>query len=213
MKFLKQNRFLLLLIFLVGAIAIPPFIERIALHDFIGTMFFSLILASGIYSFSKNLKFYKISSTFIILAIALEWIQFFKREDEIIQMAQVLYTGIVLIILLVETLSTVSRSKEVDLNTIFGAICGYVLIGFFGSMIAVFISLKYVDSYTLAGILTVNEAVYYSFVTMTTLGYGDISPVSPAARSFAVLLSILGPMYVAVLISILVGKFLSKSRD
>ena len=213
MEFLKQNRFLLLLIFLVGAIAIPPFIERIVLHDFISTMFFSLILASGIYAFSNNLKLFKLTSSFIILAIVLEWVHYFMREEEIIRMARVLYTGVILILLLIKTLSTIGKSKKVDLNTIFGAICGYVLIGFFGSMIVLFISLRYVDSYTLPGTLTGNEAVYYSFVTMTTLGYGDISPVSPAARSFAVLLSILGPMYVAVLISILVGKFLSTSRD
>ena len=54
------------------------------------------------------------------------------------------------------------------------------------------------------------EGIYYSFVTMTTLGYGDITPVGPQARSLSILLSITGPMYIAILIAKLVGKYSSQ---
>ncbi len=54
------------------------------------------------------------------------------------------------------------------------------------------------------------EALYYSFVTMTTLGYGEILPVTDQARAITILLSILGPMYVAILIAMLVGKYASQ---
>ncbi len=54
------------------------------------------------------------------------------------------------------------------------------------------------------------EALYFSFVTMTTLGYGEILPLSMQARAVTIILSILGPMYVAILIAMMVGKYVSK---
>jgi len=53
---------------------------------------------------------------------------------------------------------------------------------------------------------------YYSFVTLATLGYGDIVPVSEAARSFAVLEAVMGQIYLVVLVARLVGMHISQSR-
>jgi hypothetical protein len=47
--------------------------------------------------------------------------------------------------------------------------------------------------------------VYYSFVTMTTVGYGDITPVSPPARTLSWLEAMMGQFYIAVLVAALVG--------
>jgi voltage-gated potassium channel Kch len=52
---------------------------------------------------------------------------------------------------------------------------------------------------------------YYSYVTMTTLGYGDIVPVSQIARASAVFFSLIGQIYLAVVIALIVGKYVSAS--
>ena len=52
---------------------------------------------------------------------------------------------------------------------------------------------------------TAAEMVYYSFVTLTTLGYGDIVPVSPSARALATLEALTGQLYLTVLVARLVG--------
>ena len=54
---------------------------------------------------------------------------------------------------------------------------------------------------------------FFSFVTLTTLGYGDMTPASPIARSFALLESITGVLYVAVMVASLVGGFEEKDGD
>ncbi|MEE9226447.1 MAG: potassium channel family protein, partial [Acidobacteriota bacterium] len=51
--------------------------------------------------------------------------------------------------------------------------------------------------------------VYYSFVTLSTLGYGDITPVTPPARAFSFLEAVTGQLYLAVLIAGLVGIHIS----
>jgi hypothetical protein len=48
--------------------------------------------------------------------------------------------------------------------------------------------------------------MYYSFVTLTTLGYGDVTPVHPFARTLAYLEAVIGQLYVAVLVASLVGR-------
>jgi hypothetical protein len=52
---------------------------------------------------------------------------------------------------------------------------------------------------------TVNEIIYFSNVTLTTLGYGDIVPISRPARTFATLEAMLGQLYLAIVIARLVG--------
>jgi hypothetical protein len=55
--------------------------------------------------------------------------------------------------------------------------------------------------------------LYYSMVTLTTLGYGDITPLNPIARMFAALESFIGQLYVAILVARLVGIQISQSRE
>ena len=52
--------------------------------------------------------------------------------------------------------------------------------------------------------------IYYAFITMTTTGYGDIVPLTPVARSLAVFISVTGQLYVAVVIALLVGKYITQ---
>ena len=53
--------------------------------------------------------------------------------------------------------------------------------------------------------------IYYTYVTISTLGYGDLVPISPAGRSIATLISLSGQIYIAVIIAMLVGKFASRN--
>ena len=62
-----------------------------------------------------------------------------------------------------------------------------------------------------AGVHFDSSLVFFSFVTMTTLGYGDIVPASPAARSLATLQAVVGQLYLAVLVARLVGLHVAES--
>ena len=55
------------------------------------------------------------------------------------------------------------------------------------------------------------ELVYYTFITLTTAGYGDITPQLPLAQSLAMIIAVMGQFYVAVVVAILVGKYASKN--
>jgi hypothetical protein len=104
-------------------------------------------------------------------------------------------------------------SGEIDINKIIGAICIYLLLGLNWAMYYLFINIASPDSFhgltsTAIG-AQFSEFVYYSFATITTLGYGDLTPVKPIARTLAYLEAIVGQFYVAVLVAWLVGTYLS----
>jgi len=56
-----------------------------------------------------------------------------------------------------------------------------------------------------------NDLIYYSFVTLTTVGYGDITPANSLTKSLTILEAIIGQLYLTVLVALLVGKYVSES--
>ncbi len=109
-------------------------------------------------------------------------------------------------------------SGAIDLNKIIGAVCIYLLLGLNWSVFYLFINMANPGSFhglTSTAIGTqFSEFMYYSFVTITTVGYGDITPAKPIARTVANLEAIVGQFYVAVLVAWLVGMYLSdKGRN
>jgi len=210
MRFLKNNRFLIFLIMLISLFAITPFIENPVLESLYATVNYTLLLISGLYAFSDVRNILKFTAIFFLIAIFFDWMEFFHPEGRMVNTIRPLITAVVLTLLLILTLRSILIAREISRNVIFGALCGYILIGYIGTFLNMAVSVIYPGSYNIPGELNTMEALYYSFVTMTTLGYGEILPISEQARAITIILSILGPMYVAILIAMLVGKYASK---
>jgi hypothetical protein len=117
----------------------------------------------------------------------------------------------------------VLRARRVTVDTIASSLCIYLLLAVAWSILYSLLELMQPDSFaasfsdeveaeTMAfgGVDTVH-ALYYSFVTMSTLGYGDITPVSPVAQMMAAIQAVVGQFYIAVLVALLVGIYVSQS--
>ena len=113
--------------------------------------------------------------------------------------------------------SQVLLTGSVDLNKIIGAIALYLLLGLIWSILYVFV-LEYQPD-ALRGIEAgswydnLSLTTYFSFVTLTTLGYGDIVPTTPQARVLSTAEAVFGQLFVAIFIARLVGLQLSRVRD
>ena len=107
--------------------------------------------------------------------------------------------------------------RQIDLNMIMGSICVYILVGMSWSIFYYFASVIHVDAFR--GISQVGaketfvELMYYSFVTLSTLGYGDITPQTPIARTLAYLEALFGQFYIAILVASFVGMHISVKRS
>ena len=106
---------------------------------------------------------------------------------------------LLLIVVLVQTL----RSGPITHHRIQGAVAAYVLLGVIWAYAYSLVALLRPGA--LSGPVNTTDGprafFYFSFVTLTTVGYGDVLPVHPAARSLAVLEAVAGPLYLAILIS------------
>ncbi len=98
------------------------------------------------------------------------------------------------------------RRDSIDADTIKGGICVYILIGLFWALLYDLVFLLDSSAYTHEMNL-LNDYIYFSFTTLTTLGYGDISPTNLFAQSLTNLEAIIGQMYPAILIARLVSLY------
>lgn len=113
------------------------------------------------------------------------------------------------------TLSSVLRAPHITTDSIFGALATYLLVGI--SFAMAFVAIEYAVPGSLEGIAhsadigvdgatgDIAPIVYFSFVTLTTLGYGDITPASTLVRHLALTEAVMGQLYLAVLVARLVG--------
>lgn len=118
-------------------------------------------------------------------------------------------------------LDRVLNTPAFTLDSVFGGVCVYLLLGLVWALIYTMIEEISPGSFAIGSALEAQQPrtirpnelfLYYSYVTLTTLGYGDISPVSNAARSMAALEAIVGPLFVAILVAWLVSEA-SSSRE
>ncbi len=111
------------------------------------------------------------------------------------------------------------RSVRVSAETICGAICVYLLLGLtWTAAYSILFTLQHgsffvAPTHDANGVLTVLDLLYFSYVTLTALGYGDITPITSQARSLAFLEAVTGVLYLAVLISRLVGLYAARAAE
>jgi hypothetical protein len=114
----------------------------------------------------------------------------------------------------------ISATPTVSITVIIDAIAAYLLLGFAFSLLVTIVWQFIPGSYNIAESKVfetndfdpVRQNIYYTFITFTTTGYGDITPNAPIAKSLAILISISGQLYIAIILAILVGKY-SSSRN
>ena len=113
----------------------------------------------------------------------------------------------------VKLMIDIVRKKEVNGEVLLDAISVYMLMGIVFGLFGQIILSAYPNAYTYNDVITLDTMFYYTFVTMSTLGYGEMVPVIPVAKSLAVLTAISGQFYLTLVIAVLVGKYLSPAFD
>ena len=124
------------------------------------------------------------------------------------RIGQALFFIYIVIHLIMQT----ATARHVNVLVIADSINGYLLVGVIYS-IAVFSMVRFQpDAFHFTHENNnerelMSKMFYYTFVTYTSTGYGDVIPMIPGARSFATLISATGQLYIAIIIALLVGKF------
>ena len=119
----------------------------------------------------------------------------------------------------IEIVKQVWNAKDVGKNVILGLISGYISLGLLSFFLCLTIEIIYPNSFS--GITThainigpsemSDSLMYYSYITLMTIGYGDILPITPIAQKAAIFIGLIGQFYLVVLTAIVVGKYINQS--
>lgn len=190
-------------------IFVIPFFPQ-EMHRIIGGIFFSLIFFISIFTLNTGRK---TIFTIAVIAFITEWV------SELVNLPLINYLSLIANIaffqfIVIKLIIQIAKSKKADAGVIFESINGYLMMGLMFTTWVTVTMLYDPTSFSFpdGDNNTLNYA-YFTFVTMTTLGYGDITPVAPFAKSISILISTSGQIYVAVIIAMLVGKYAGSQKD
>src|SRR5213596_1256846 len=207
-----------LLIALALFFTFAPFVEEIEGGELIVSGLFSLVLFAGFLAVADRKRVLVIALVLAIPAIAGRWINHFRPD--LIPPAVFLVAGLILIAFVVgNLLRFVLRAPSVNTEVLCASISAYLMLGLMWT-----IAYWLVDQLTPGGAFSFNTnagtqsmngftGFYFSFITLSTVGYGDITPVSRIARWLAAMEAMTGLLYVAVLIARLVSLYSSTKQD
>ncbi len=211
-SFLARNYSLLVLLILL-VFVVPVFPN--AWHNSLYDVLFSLVY------FAAALTIYKYRKIFVSVAVvivAMLWV-FTWLNLETFNALSKLLAVIYFCFIVVNFITMIAHSSHVDAMVILKSINGYLLLAVMFSLIIIVVMFYNPNAITFPEQASMGENMnnfgaymYYVIITMATVGYGDVMPVDPAARSLSTLMAITGQLYVAILISMLVGKYLSHQK-
>ena len=208
-----------LLIALALLFTCVPFVEEIRGGDLVVSFLLSLVLLSGVFAVADRKYVLVVAVVLAIPAVGGRWINHFRPDA--VPPAVFLIAGLVLIIFVVgHLLRFILRAPSVTTEVLCASISAYLMLGLMWTM-----AYWLVDQLTPGGAFSFNtntgtrsmngfNGFYFSFITLSTVGYGDITPVSRIARWLAAMEAMTGLLYVAVLIARLVALYSTpKPRD
>jgi hypothetical protein len=195
-----------------------PFVEEVKDGDVIVSILLSLVLLSAVLAVADRKRVFFIGLVLAIPAIAGRWISHFRPD--LVPPPVFLTAGLVLIAFVVANLLRfVLRAPSVNVEVLCASISAYLMLGLLWTVAYWLVDQLTPGAFAFninAGRQTMSgfNAFYFSFVTLSTVGYGDITPVSKVARMLAAMEAMTGLLYVAVLIARLVSLYSTpKSND
>jgi len=174
------------------------------------------LLAVGVWSLRGAGPLYSAGIVAAITGIVLSILSV-VRESEMLHVITLLAMFVFLLLATFNAFRQIAVGNDISLNRIVGAVCVYLLLGVMWSI--AYNVLEYLQPDSFKGLTELvsptwnPDWIYFSFVTITTLGYGDITPLTQTARSLAVAEAIVGQFYIAVLVAGLVSAYISSKRD
>ncbi len=211
LELIERRRFQLLLLATVMVLVLPAFSGSGLLSEilFVTSMCFLFIQSMVAADVSKSRK--RILRVIVIALILLSWLKpvgIGSVYTDVIKLSSFVVFFISVIVYLVKY---IKKTKSVNLNVLITSVNIYLLAGITGASLAFIFYLVYPNAYTFPAHIPEPNFVnflYYSFITMSTVGYGDITPRIPETQTLAYLISVTGQLYVAIIIAFLVGKLL-----
>lgn len=216
--FKKSHRFVvgyynLLLVLLVFLFIFRPY-ERSAVYLGFWKLLLAFALVSAIFNVNHKRKVKILAMGLAVPAVLFSWINL-ADNNEYVFVANALFTIAFLLLCAASIIYDVVLKARVTVETLKGVVCAYFLVAFLFAYIYYLIAysdptaFNFVSKQVSVFFYThyLSEMLYFSFVTLLTIGYGDITAASEVGQTVAVIEGIFGQFYIAILVSRLVSVY------
>ena len=209
---IANARFSYLFFSIILLFLLRPLLVDITALQIITNIFIWFILISCGWAVHDKKKHRMIFLGIIVMAILTDIVDVFLPDTAIPLLPKIV--GVIVFSYVVAVIFLyLIRQEEATADMIMAAASEYMLIGIMFSYIYFLLEAVHPGSFNLQGAQGDRSVfLYFSFVTLTTAGYGDILPVSVQARSFAIIEQVTGQLFVAVAVARLVGLYSAQKK-
>ena len=211
-KQLLEARFLVLLILLLSMLVLTPFLDKFVQTRILMDVFLTVIFIFIIYCIRLKRSQAIIAFVLVLPLIIATWATYFV-EIKTLSLLTRIFGSLFFAYAAINILRIIVKSEEVTRETIFAAIVAYLLIALMWAFLYMILELVSPGSFSFPDWGSRGETMqfeYLSFVTITTLGYGDITPVTDQASALVLIEAVIGQIYLVVLVAWLVGMYVSR---
>ena len=210
-----RRRFFILAISLLALILVTPLVQGFVGIQILWNIFLTGILLSGVHTVSEKKGKVYIASLLALLMLGFLWSEYFMESKGYVVIVGSLCGVLFFAYMIVNILSFIYRQDKVTRDLISAAVVVYLLMAIMWTFIYRVVEIVHPGSFTVSA-TDIHERmrfIYFSLVTITTLGYGDIVPKTSLASSLATLEAVVGQLYLVTTVAWLVGVRVSQSRE
>jgi len=202
----QKYRFRWLFASMVAFLILTPLAEYDLYGDFLLPLLFSLTLATAVYAAADSKIALGVAIALAVPAVVLIWL----HDPELRSppaMIGIAFTMALDLLVLSLVLAHIFKAEQVDAEILAGALAVYLLMALTWSLLYYLIEALAPGSFNMPDGQQITGFLYFSLTTLTTLGYGDITPATQLTRSWAMLEAVTGVLYSAVMIARLVSMY------
>jgi hypothetical protein len=208
-----KGRFLTLLVLILAMLIVGPLAEEFVHLRILMDIFWSAVFIAVIYAVSHKKHHILVAVLLALPMLASIWAKYLRIHQGL-EVVGGLCGAAFFMFAIIQILIFIYSQKEVTTDLIVGAAIVYLLMALAWSFLFGVLESLHPGSFSFPEIQTIStnrNFLYFSFVTLTTLGYGDITPVTTMARSLSFLEAVIGQLYLVVQVAWLVGVHVSQS--
>ncbi len=181
---------------------VEPIFSQYLLAGLLASMLMTVVAIASVASVRGNRRQAFVVGALGLPVIILSWLTRVFDNGLFLDLLTSVWMCVFLVYLAMLMLTDVLHTTRVTGRMLCRAICAYLLIGVAWGAAYEFVVLLDPDAIGgLDGGASLGDCVYYSFITLTTLGYGDHTPVAPWAKSLALTEAIVGPLFLTILVA------------
>ena len=206
----KDPNYIYFLLSLLLLLIVPPLAPLVHVGFLLMDITYGLVLAMGVIYAGSNRREFMLFGLIAGMVFALF---IFEQRSLYFSLLNAFLTFVFFTLVFTKIIRYILLNP-IGVNEIYACITGYLVLGAVGAPLFFIIEKTAGGAFQLPENPDFYDFIYFSFITLTSVGYGDISPIHPFAKAVTVVISIFGQLYLTILIAIIIGKFLATNmRD